>query len=219
MRNAAGPKFAVLLALLGVPLLSACGGTVQAGAAATLGGDRITVEEVQSRAADVRDAQRAAPNGEELVKQTGTLMRQTLYFMVLTRVVDRAAEDEGIKVTDDDVDVYRKQYEQQAGGPEALKQMMLTQAAMTPDQMDAWLRLQTQGIKLTEASGAAPGSPEAEAAVNDALVKASKELDIEVNPRFGAWDAEMGNFKDTKFKWIKQVTVDREAQQSAVPLQ
>ena len=78
------------------PLLTACGNDAHPGAAAVVGGQRITVAQLESRVNEVRTAQRAAITGRRPVRagrrQTGSLTRDTLHSMVLDRVLDRAAE-------------------------------------------------------------------------------------------------------------------------------
>src|SRR6478735_2203247 len=69
------------------PLLTACGNDAHPGAAAVVGGQRITVSQLENRVNEVRSAQRASVKDDaqyaQAIAQTGTLTRDTLHGMVL----------------------------------------------------------------------------------------------------------------------------------------
>ena len=117
--------------LAAAPLLTACGSDAHPGAAAVVGGERITVSQLESRVEEVREAQRAAVPDEaqyqQAIARTGSLTRDTLHGMVLDRVLERAARDAGVTVTDRDIQQMRSGLEQQAGGAEALEAAWLQQ--------------------------------------------------------------------------------------------
>ncbi len=50
--------------------------------------------------------------------------------------------------------------------------------------------------------------------MNDAFVAAAEALHIDVNPRFGDWDAKKLGPVDYKAPWITQVTKEPEAVQA-----
>ncbi|CAM5376074.1 hypothetical protein SBADM41S_01013 [Streptomyces badius] len=60
---------------------------------------------------------------------------------------------------------------------------MLQQRWVAPDQIDADMRQEVQLPKLARALGADLGTPAGQQVVGEALTKASKALDIDVNPR------------------------------------
>ncbi|MFB7507701.1 SurA N-terminal domain-containing protein, partial [Streptomyces broussonetiae] len=99
------------------PLLTACGSDAHPGAAAVVGGQRITVAQLDSRVNEVRRAQRAAVPDEaqyqQVLASTSSLTRDTLHNMVLDQVLHRAAQDEGISVTRKEVEQMRAGLEQQ----------------------------------------------------------------------------------------------------------
>ena len=105
------------------PLLTACGNDAHPGAAAVVGGERITVSQLENRVDEVRAAQRAAvPDDaqyQQAIARTGSLTRDTLHGMVLDRVLERAAQDAGVTVTGREVQRMRSDLEQQAGGAQA----------------------------------------------------------------------------------------------------
>lgn len=113
------------------PALTACGSEAHPGAAAVVGGQRITVAQLQSRVNEVRTAQRSAVQNEaqyeRAIATTGGLTRETLYGMVFDQVVHRAAQDAGVTVTRKDIQDMRTALAQQAGGAKALEATWLAQ--------------------------------------------------------------------------------------------
>ncbi|MBC2869136.1 SurA N-terminal domain-containing protein [Streptomyces mexicanus] len=187
------------------PLLTACGNDAHPGAAAVVGGHRITVAQLQSRVDEVRRAQRAAVADETQYQQavagTGTLTRDTLHQMVLDRVLDRAARDAGVTVTAREVQAMRAGLEQQAGGPEGLRRAWLQQYGVPPQRLDDNLRLQVEAQKLAAKLHTDPSQP----AFWKALSTASGELHIDLNPRYGAWDVQKGN-AEAKTPWLRETS-------------
>ncbi|MFI1225780.1 MULTISPECIES: SurA N-terminal domain-containing protein [unclassified Streptomyces] len=198
---------AVLAAtLVAAPLLSACGNQAHPGAAAVVGGERIEVSAVQARAADVRSAQESSPQAAQLVNKSGQLNRAKLHGMIFGRILDRAAADAGVTVTRKEIQEMRKANRAQQGGEEQFVAMMLQQRWVAPDQIDTDMRQEVQLPKLARAIGADLGTPAGQQTVGQALTKASKALDIDVNPRFGAWDDQKMQLGNYSAPWITQVT-------------
>ncbi|MGY0067855.1 SurA N-terminal domain-containing protein [Streptomyces sp. QTS137] len=188
------------------PLLTACGNDARPGAAAVVGGQRITVSQLESRVGEIRAAQReAVPDEaqyEQAVARTGSLTRDTLQGMVLDRVLERAARDAGVTVTPKEVQGMRSGLEEQAGGAEALETAWLQQYGIPPKRLDDNLRLQLQAQKLAQRLGTDTSRPE----FWQALSEASKELDVDLNPRYGTWDDEKSSRVDAGTPWVRDVT-------------
>lgn len=192
--------------LLAAPLLAACGNEAHPGAAAVVGGERIEVSAVQAQAADVRAAQESSPEAAQLVNKSGQLGRAKLHGLIFGRILDKAAEDAGVTVTRKEIQEARTASRAQAGGEEQLRAMMLQQRWVAPDQIDGDMRQEVLLPKLAKALGADLGTPEGQQVVGEALTKASKQLDIDVNPRFGAWDDQKMQLGNYRAPWISQVT-------------
>ncbi|MER7836100.1 SurA N-terminal domain-containing protein [Streptomyces sp. NPDC096040] len=188
------------------PLLTACGSDAHPGAAAVVGGQRISVAQLQTRVNEVRQAQRAAVPDERQYQQvlaaTSSLTRDTLHNMVLDQVLHRAAQDAGISVTRKEIQQMRTGLEQQAGGSKALQNAWLQKYGVAPKRLDDNLRLQLEAQKLAQLLGTDTTQP----AFWKALSKASQELHIDLNPRYGAWDVEKSSRVDAKTPWVREVT-------------
>ncbi|MCX4762676.1 SurA N-terminal domain-containing protein [Streptomyces sp. NBC_01275] len=193
-------------AIVAAPLLTACGSDAHPGAAAVVGGQRITVAQLESRVKEVRAAQRAAVADDaqyaQAIAQTGTLARDTLHGMVLDRVLHRAAQDADITVSRREVQEMRTGLEQQAGGAKGLETAWLQQYGIPPERLDENLHLQLEAQKLASQLGTDTSQP----AFWNALSKASKELDVDLNPRYGSWDAQKVSRVDAKTPWVREIT-------------
>ncbi|MCK8434110.1 hypothetical protein G3I77_14055 [Streptomyces sp. D2-8] len=194
------------------PLLTACGNDAHPGAAAVVGGQRITVSQLDERVGEVRAAQRAAVQDEaqyqQVIARTGTLTRDTLQTMVLDRVLHRAAEDAGVTVSRKEIQAMRSGLEQQAGGAKALETTWLQQYGIPPQRLDENLRLQLEAQKLAEKLGTGTDRPEFWKALSDA----SKELNVDLNPRYGTWDVQKSSRADAKTPWVRDVTTAQNQQ-------
>ncbi|MFF7748869.1 SurA N-terminal domain-containing protein [Streptomyces sp. NPDC007971] len=196
------------------PLLSACGNEAHAGAAAVVGGQRITVAQLENRVDEVRKAQRAAVSDDtqyqQVLSSTSGLTRDTLHNMVLDRVLHRAAQDEGISVTRKEVMEMRAGLEQQAGGAQGLQTAWLQKYGIAPRRLDDNLRLQIEAQKLAAKLGTDTTQP----AFWKALSQASAELHVDLNPRYGSWDVQKSSRVDAKTPWVREVTTGTQQQQA-----
>ncbi|MCF2131514.1 SurA N-terminal domain-containing protein [Strepomyces sp. STD 3.1] len=191
------------------PLLTACGSDAHPGAAAVVGDQRITLSQLENRVDEVRAAQRAAvPDDtqyQQVVAQTGTLTRDTLHGMVLDQVLHRAAQDAGVSVSRKEVQAMRAGLEEQAGGPKQLETAWLQQYGVAPGRLDDNLRLQLEAQKLAESLGTDTSRPE----FWQALSKASAKLDVDLNPRYGAWDVQKSSRVNAETPWVREITAAR----------
>ncbi|MGW1893180.1 SurA N-terminal domain-containing protein [Streptomyces sp. NPDC002004] len=204
---------AVLLAA--APLLTACGGAAHPGAAAVVGGQRITVAQLEGRVDEIRNAQRsAAPDDQQYaqaIAKSGGLTRTTLQTLVLDRVLHRAAGDAGVTTTPKELQEFRAGYERQAGGAKALEATWLQQYNVAPGRLDESLRSELEARKLAQRLGADMNTTAGSAVFWKALAQASKKLHVDLNPRYGAWDDEKSRPKDAKTPWLRDVSAPQQA--------
>ncbi|MHC3470624.1 SurA N-terminal domain-containing protein [Streptomyces sp. 7R007] len=197
-------------AIAAAPLLTACGSDAHPGAAAVVGGRRITVSQLENRVNEVRAAQRAAVTSDaqyrQAVAQSGSLTRDTLHGMILDKVLHRAAEDAGVTVSRREIQQMRAGLEQQVGGAKALQMTWLQQYGIAPQRLDDNLRLQLEAQKLATALG----TDTSKQPFWNALSKASKELHVDLNPRYGIWDVQKSSRVDAKTPWVREVTAPQQ---------
>ncbi|WP_406139314.1 SurA N-terminal domain-containing protein [Streptomyces sp. NBC_01089] len=195
------------------PLLAACGSQPHPGAAAVVGKDRITVAALQTQVNDVRAAQNKSPQAAELIKSSNNLSGMKLGTMIFDRVLAKAASDAGAKVTRKDVQDARAQLVKQAGSEQRLQQVYLQQNGIAPGQIDQALQEQVTASKLAaKLGGASLSTPQGQSAVLQAMMKTSRAMGVDVNPRYGVWDAKKSQLGAYKTPWITEVTKEQTAQ-------
>lgn len=191
--------------LASVPLLSGCSTDAHPGAAAVVGEARISLSEVQSQVETVRDAQRDQPNADDLIAGSSALTRETVAFLVRMEVVEQAAADQGVEVSRREVQQTRRDAEASVGGAEALRQSALMPQQGMPlagDQIDMVLRsnLLISGIAAAIGAGA---DPEGQMRVTELLTETAEEIGVDINPRYGAWDAQAFSLTDEAPPWLR----------------
>ncbi|MEU8522122.1 SurA N-terminal domain-containing protein [Streptomyces sp. NBC_01216] len=191
--------------LAAAPLLTACGGAAHPGAAAVVGGERIEVSSLQAQVADVRTAQQNSPQAAQLIQATGDLSREKLNVMIFDRVVDRVAEDNGLGADRGEIQRARAEFARQSGGEDQLAAMLLQQQGVAPDQIDGVVRRTVLMNKIAEKLGIA-NTPEGQQKLTRVFTDASTALEIDVNPRFGAWDDDKIQLGTFTAPWLRQIS-------------
>ncbi|MEU1225402.1 SurA N-terminal domain-containing protein [Streptomyces sp. NPDC005828] len=189
------------------PLLTACGNDAHPGAAAVVGGERIEVSSLQAQVEDVRDAQAASPQSAQLVAATGDLSRRKLNVMIFDRVVDKVAQDLGVTATRAELQQTRDSFVRQGGGEDQLKAVLLQEQGVAPDQIDDFVRRNVLMNKIAQKLGVTENA-EGQKKLTDVFSAASKDLGIDVNPRYGRWDDAQVRLSDTTAPWLRQITQD-----------
>ncbi|MFF7182698.1 SurA N-terminal domain-containing protein [Streptomyces sp. NPDC008121] len=196
--------------LAAAPLLAACGSDAHPGAAAVVGGERIEVSSLQAQVRDVRSAQQKSPQSADLIKATGDLSREKLNVMIFDRVVERVGADHGITVSRGEIQKARGEFAAQSGGEAQLAAMLLQQQGVAPDRIDEVVRRTVLMNKIAAKLGIA-NTPEGQKKLTEVFTAASKDLDIDVNPRFGAWDDEKIQLGTYTAPWLRQISQDPQA--------
>ncbi|MGW1196327.1 SurA N-terminal domain-containing protein [Streptomyces sp. NPDC002536] len=179
------------------PLLTACGSAPHPGAAAVVGKDRITVSQLQSQVNDVRDAQQSSPQGRQMLADSARLGQDTLVRLIQYRIIEQAGEDNGVQVTRREVQEQRAKVEKANGGADAVESRFLA-LGIAPDQIDQALTMDLVRSKLDGKLGAAR--------TNDVLMRTSDALRVDVNPRYGSWDAKRGTARPAQEPWLRPMT-------------
>ncbi|SOD63455.1 SurA N-terminal domain-containing protein [Streptomyces zhaozhouensis] len=192
--------------LVATPLLTGCSTDAHPGAAAVVGGEKITIASVQDRVETIREAQREQPEGDQLLQASAGLTRQTVDFLVYLEVLEAAAEEHGVEVTRAQIQESRAIAEQSVGGAEALRLSALTTTGGLPmagdEQIDQVLRSQLlfQGVaqRLN-----APAGQEGQLVMREALAETAERIGVEVNPRYGEWDSEQVVLAESDTPWLR----------------
>jgi foldase protein PrsA len=138
--TAGGPLLAALLLLTGC-----ASGDSRPGAAAVVGDQRIETDELQEMVErGLSDPQAAQQLGED----RAAYQRLALSRLINTAILEEAAEQEGLTVTEGDVDKQLERFAQQAGGRESLEQQA-AQSGIAPQDLKPFVR----GIVLDQSLG------------------------------------------------------------------
>ncbi|MEW1904203.1 SurA N-terminal domain-containing protein [Streptomyces sp. NPDC086147] len=196
--------------LVAAPLLTACGGDAHPGAAAVVGGERIDVASLQAQVKDVRTAQAASPESAQLVAATGDLSRRKLNSMIFDRVVEKVARDNGVTASRAELQQTRTAFVRQSGGEERLAAALLQEQGVAPGQIDGVVRRNVLLNKIAAKVGA-DDSPEGQKKLTDVFTAASKGMDIDVNPRYGAWDDAQIRLASATPAWLRRISQEPNA--------
>jgi len=161
-------------------------------AAVTLGDTKITTAELQANV-DLILAERAKVDTSQMQLESGeTLLRNQLNFQVLLAGFAEIAKELDIQITSSEIAGRRAEIVEQVGGAEALPGALVA-ASIAPSDLDGYLRAILTTQKLGEAliqTGVAEA--EVQTRTQQLFVAKVNELKIEVNPRYGKWDATTG---------------------------
>jgi parvulin-like peptidyl-prolyl isomerase len=139
------------LAAGAVLLLTGCGdGQARPGAAAVIGGERITTDQLQ----EIVERGLADPQAaQQLSGDLPAYQRLALSRLINAEILEQAAEQEGVDVTEGEVDAQVEQFAQQAGNRETLEQQA-AQSGIAPEDLVPFVRSivldQQLGDALTE---------------------------------------------------------------------
>jgi hypothetical protein len=185
-----------ILAMIAVAaiLLTGCS---QVGAAATVGGTKITQATVQGSIDSIL-AERAKVDTTQMQLDTGeTLNRGQLRFHLFSAILRALGEELKIEVTKAEIDTRRASIVEQVGGAASMP-TALVNAGIAPEDLDAYIEAISLSDKISEAlvaSGVTEDQVGTE--IQKLIVAKSKELGVTVNPRYGKWDADTADIVES----------------------
>ena len=171
-------------------LLSGCS---QVGAAATLGGTKITQATVQA-SIDSIIAARVGVDTSQMQLETGeSLNRGQLRFHLLTALLLATGKELKISVSKAEIDTRRASIIEQVGGAKGLPKALVG-AGIASEDLETYIEAITISDKISKALTAS-GVAQAElgAAVQKLVIAKAKELGVTVNPRYGKWDPKVAD--------------------------
>ncbi len=173
------------LAVVAAIATSACD-SEQIGAAAVVDGDRFTVSELHDEVEQVQDLE-----GFDVQAAGGTdgFQRELLTRHIQHEIFLHLAEQEGIEVSEADVDNAIEEFESQS--PEGDLAPAMAQNGYTEESFRAGLTDQLIAQSLMQNMGGD------QAALTERVTSVGEELDIEVNPRYGSWGDQLSVTDDS----------------------
>jgi hypothetical protein len=165
-------------------------GCAQVGAAATVGGVRISQATVQGSVDSIL-AERSGTDTSQMQLETGeTLNRSQLRFHLFGTLLREVGAELKITVSKAEIDSQRAAILQQVGGADQLP-IALVAAGIAPQDLDLYIEAITFSDKIGSLITAS-GVPEEQIGteIQRLMTAKAKELGITVNPRYGTWDPE-----------------------------
>lgn len=172
-------------AVAGLAAASIAGCQTDPGAAAIIGSQRITDSQVTGY---VRDAMSNAGFASNVTSEAA-LARHELSLRIQLALFQAAAAQQGIQVTDADVNSTIQQYASQVGGRAALAQ----QAGIAPSDLVTEVRISLLVDALARKAGvtdptSTQGQQQANVIAGRALQAEAQRMGVRINPRYGRWD-------------------------------
>ena len=177
-----------VVGLAAAALIAAGCGPVRSGAALIIGDERVPISEVQARVTKVTEQRAATGQQPQTAK---AITQEQVRRIILTRILERAAAETGVTVTQAEIDAQRSALEQQAGGAEGFGKQV-AEANILPGELNDFLRSvileQKIGQALVPNVTSAEQQQERSVKENELVSKVAKEMGITVNPRYGRWN-------------------------------
>jgi hypothetical protein len=162
-----------------LPLTTAC--QTRIGEAASVAGKQI--ETSQLTAVTGRSEAALAKTGQTVAAdQKDALQRAVLTLLVRDSLLTEVARENGISVTQNEINTERATEAQQAGGDSALVAQS-EQSGVSATDIDIAIRYQLLLNKLAAKFGSADAT-----ALSNKLAASAQKVKVRVNPRFGSWD-------------------------------
>ena len=175
--------------VLGVAVLTGCSDSPKlAGSAVVVNGKVILASEVAERVDKVRA--QIQVTDPALITEVPSLIQinqRAVDHFVLVSLLDEVVVREGINITDLDVTAYKEEVFAQYA-KETIEAQLASQNAVPADDVDGFMyEILVQRALMDKLAPDADRQTRTQA-LFDYLTELSKELNVELNPRFGKWD-------------------------------
>ena len=175
--------------VLGVAVLTGCSDSPKlAGSAVVVNGKVVLASEVSERVDKVR-AQIQVTDPALIIEVPSLIQinQRAVDHFVLVSLLDEVVVREGINISDLDVTAYKEEVFAQYA-KETIEAQLASQNAVPADDVDGFMyEILVQRALMDKLAPGADRQTRTQA-LFDYLTELSKELNVELNPRFGKWD-------------------------------
>lgn len=160
--------------------LAGCGSPTLAGSAAVVGEQRLTDADLSSTTSELAESLG--------IQQSAQVSQAVLSRWIIGELVDELAARKGVEVSKGEVDAAIAEEVERAGGQEQLEQGAL-QAGVLPDMIGEVVRttLLVEAMSQFTVTG---DDPSGQTGLLTQVQQLSDEIQPQVSPRFGTWDAQ-----------------------------
>jgi len=162
--------------------LTACGGGQAAGAAAVIGDDRVSTNQVSSAVSEIN-----VGRGLAATTQDAALVQLTVQRLIRASLVDQAADRLDVTADQGSIDRQLLDLVRNAGSQEALDQLALDND-IPPSQLDEEIAVSILLSQIGQVLAPDATPEDQNALVLAYLTELSGELNITVSARFGTWE-------------------------------
>lgn len=183
-------KFVPIFALVSALILTGCS---QVGAAATLGGTKITQATVQSSIDSILSARTGVDTSQMQLEVGQALNLSQLRFHLLTMLLRKIGEELKLSVSKAEIDTRRAEIIEQVGGKEGLPNALVGAGIAAAD-LNVYIEAMLMSDKISKAITSS-GVPQEQVGleIQKLIVAKAKQLGVTVNPRYGKWDPAVGD--------------------------
>lgn len=174
--------------------LTACSGPIQAGSAATVGDHRITTATLDENVTEFQKALESAKIAPDQLQQLpGTVTQAVLLQLVNVSQFSQLERQNGITVSDGEVDAFYASNNGQA----AVDQILL-QRGVSPLLARDWLKVSIGSEKLAAKLGGGTGEQQM-AAGQQKINELAGKIPVTFSPRYGKFDPSQGWLPSDRF--------------------
>ena len=181
-----------LVAVLGAASLLLVTGCSSTNSAATIGDTVVPISTLQGTVNEIVE-ERNKVETEGLTLAIGEELNvNAVRFHIISVLFDELAARINIKITGAEIGARRADIITQIGGEDRLA-FSLVGAQIAPSDFERYIRTVLLAEKLGEALIANGDTSTDGSGIQNLIIGMSKELKVEINPRYGVWDYESGN--------------------------
>ena len=155
----------------------------------TVGDKEFSISDIQKPVDEILEARKSVDTSQMQLASGADLIRNQAQFAIISVLLDQIASDMKINFTNADVAKRRTEIVTQVGG-EAELPKALASSNLAASNLEPYIKVRLIIDKLTSDLIALGVSPEqASEEVSRLIVEAAKKLGVEVNPKYGKWNA------------------------------
>ena len=178
----------VIFAGIILALLTGCSSSSsRSGVAAVVGNQEISQNTIASQLNEVKSQIQGGQPGGQLV-DGAVLGQQIVNRLVLTELINQAVSDLNVSVPQSKVTKFQEGVYSQYGQKQVEQQLLTTQAIPASEVQD-FFRLLLSEEAVSEKLSPTGNTDQRNAAFSKYMANLAKQSNIEVSPRYGAWDS------------------------------
>ena len=176
----------IITTVLAALLLTSCSSM---NSAITVGDKEFSINDLQKPVDEILEARKSFDTSQVQLASGVELGRNQAQFAIISVLLDQIASDMKINFTNADIAKRRTEIVAQVGG-EAELPKALASSNLAASNLEPYIKVRLIIDKLTSDLVALGVSPEqASEEVSKLIVATAKKLGVEVNPKYGTWNA------------------------------